>query len=66
MKEVNIYMFFYFVIFVACGVFVCVNVIVGMIVQHMLHFGSLTEMFDQTKTDSGQSTPDKDETTGSV
>lgn len=65
MKEVNIYMFFYFVIFVACGVFVCVNVIVGMIVQHMLHFGSLSEMF-YTKTDSGESTPDKDETTDSV
>lgn len=61
-------MFFYFVIFIACGVFVCVNVIVGMLVQHIIHFGSLTELFDQTKTTSGESgeKSDKDDTSDEV
>ncbi|KAG4067544.1 hypothetical protein HA402_005316 [Bradysia odoriphaga] len=60
--EVNIYMFFYFVIFVVCGVFVCTNVIVGMLVQHMMRFGSLTELLEGSKSKSDESN-DKDEST---
>lgn len=69
MSEVNIYMFFYFVIFVACGVFVCVNVIVGMLVQHMIHFGSLSELLASTTKPAYKKpkvTLDKGETSASV
>lgn len=61
-------MFLYFVIFAVCCVFLCVNVLVGILVQHMLQFGSLSELFNQTKNTSEQSSdvPDKDETIDSV
>lgn len=61
-------MFLFFVMFVVCGVFVCLNVIVGMLVQHMLHFGSLCEMLNRSKMSPAKSVEDlnKDETSDSV
>ncbi|KAJ6641281.1 Sodium channel protein PaFPC1 [Pseudolycoriella hygida] len=61
-KETNIYMFFYFVVFIACCVFVCVNVIVGMLLQHMLHFGSLCQLLNKDKAESEEPTATTDAT----
>lgn len=67
-QETNVYMFLYFVIFIVCGVFLCLNVLVGILVQHMLHVASLSDLFHQSKSDSETSVDasDKDRTCNSV
>lgn len=41
--DTNLYMFNYFVVFVVVGVFVCANLLVGILIKQMLRDGSLTK-----------------------
>lgn len=44
LRDGNIYMFNYFVIFIVLGVFVCANLIVGILVKQILETGSLSDV----------------------
>lgn len=49
LDESNLYMFSYFVIFIILGVFVCANLIVGILVKHILNAGNLSVEFNSSK-----------------
>lgn len=45
MKDSNLYMFNYFVIFIVLGVFVSANLIVGILAKQILSAGNLSDKF---------------------
>lgn len=49
LRETNIYMFHYFVLFIIFGVFLCANLLIGILVKHILTTGILSDKFDSTK-----------------
>ncbi|XP_055311841.1 sodium channel protein para-like [Sitodiplosis mosellana] len=48
LKDSNIYMFNYFVIFIVLGVFVCANLIIGILVRQILQRGNLSDLFSSS------------------
>lgn len=52
LTDSNIYMFNYFVIFIVLGVFVCANLIVGILVKQILVAGNLSGVFGSSKKSS--------------
>lgn len=52
LKEGNIYMFFYFVIFIVLGVFITANLIVGILIKQILSIGNLSDIFSADKNTS--------------
>lgn len=58
-REVNIYMFLYFVVFIVIGVFICANLIVGILVKQTLIAGPLSDLFPSS-TKPAKSKPDHD------
>ncbi|XP_031630611.1 sodium channel protein para-like [Contarinia nasturtii] len=49
LRDANLYMFLYFVIFIVFGVFICANLIIGILIKHILNVGNLSDAFGSSK-----------------
>lgn len=55
-KDSNIYMFLYFVIFIVFAVLICANLIAGLLIKDILSVGSLNDVFVSSKKSKNETT----------